>query len=47
MRIRHCARCDQDHDDLDPKPFEREVEDDEGHVLFTHWARARSPENRS
>lgn len=36
--IKHCARCDGDHENLEAKPFERPVLNyNDGSTMYTHW----------
>ncbi len=35
--IGNCARCGQDHKDLEFKPFKNPVEDTDG-TVWSHWA---------
>ena len=38
LSIRRCARCGEDHIDLDVKPFTRPVLDDGGNVIANAFA---------
>lgn len=35
--VRHCARCDQDHENLEFKRFVRPIEDEDG-TLWNYWS---------